>query len=168
MFLILSVLSCNQEKNKSIATATVQQTQESLDLQVYDFDGIEKFLHLEDDKIHVVNFWATWCAPCVKELPHFEELQKEYVSQDVEVLLISLDFPNQYESKLKPFIQKHKLQCEVIALNDTDMNTWLPKVNEDWSGAIPATIIYTKNKRQFYEQSFTYETLKNEVKQFIN
>lgn len=168
MFLILSVLSCNQEKNKSIVTATVQQTQESLDLQVYDFDGIEKFLHLEDDKIHVVNFWATWCAPCVRELPHFEELQKEYVSQDVEVLLISLDFPNQYESKLKPFIQKHKLQCEVIALNDTDMNTWLPKVNEDWSGAIPATIIYTKNKRQFYEQSFTYETLKNEVKQFIN
>ena len=100
-------------------------------------------------------------------MPHFEELNKKYSDQNVEVLLISLDFPNQYETKLKPFIEKHKLESKVIALNDVDMNTWLPKVNEDWSGAIPSTIIYTKDKRQFYEQSFTYETLETEVKQFI-
>ena len=162
----MSVLSCNKEKETSVANV-VQKVDNTLELEVYDFNGIEKFLHQDDEKVHVVNFWATWCGPCVKELPHFEELNKKYSDQNVEVLLISLDFPNQYETKLKPFIEKHKLESKVIALNDVDMNTWLPKVNEDWSGAIPSTIIYTKDKRQFYEQSFTYETLETEVKQFI-
>ena len=161
------MLSCNQKKDEPVAIA-VQEMQNSLELKVYDFDGLEKFLHQEDDKVYVVNFWATWCAPCVKELPYFEKLQGEYKSQNIEVLLISLDFPNQYNTKLKPFIQENKLQSQVVALNDVDMNTWLPKVDENWSGAIPATIIYTKDKRQFYEQSFTYESLENEVKQFIN
>lgn len=166
ILLIISMLSCNQKKDESVALA-IQEELESVELEVYDFDGIEKFLVQEDNKVHVVNFWATWCAPCVKELPYFEKLKAEYEAQNVEVLLISLDFPNQYDSKLKPFIEKHKLKSKVVALNDVNMNTWLPKVDENWSGAIPATVIYTKNKRQFYEQSFTYETLENEVKQFI-
>lgn len=166
MFLIISALSCNQKKEQSV-NSEAKQVQKSLEIEVYDFNGIEKFLHQEDNKIHVINFWATWCAPCVKELPYFEKLKEEYQDQNVEVLLISLDFPSQYEKKLKPFIQERKLKSKVIALDDVDMNTWLPKVDQNWSGAIPATIIYRNNKRQFYEQSFNYETLENEVKQFI-
>lgn len=166
MFLIISALSCNQKKEQSV-NSEAKQVQKSLEIEVYDFNGIEKFLHQEDNKIHVINFWATWCAPCVKELPYFEKLKEEYQDQNVEVLLISLDFPSQYEKKLKPFIQEKKLKSKVIALDDVDMNTWLPKVDQNWSGAIPATIIYRNNKRQFYEQSFNYETLENEVKQFI-
>ena len=166
MLVITSVLSCNQKSNQPVV-ADVQEDQKPLKLEVYDFDGLEKFLYQDDDKVHVVNFWATWCAPCVKELPYFEKLKEAYQGQNVEVLLISLDFPSQYEKKLKPFIQKNRLKSKVIALDDVDMNTWLPKVDENWSGAIPATIIYNKDKRQFYEQSFNYETLENEVKQFI-
>ncbi|MCB0432938.1 MAG: TlpA family protein disulfide reductase, partial [Mangrovimonas sp.] len=149
------------------ANVIVNEEASQENLEVYDFDEIEKFLNLDDQKVHVVNFWATWCAPCVKELPYFEALQEKYKDQNVEVLLISLDFPNQYESKLKPFIQKKNIKSKVIALNDTDMNTWLPKVNKDWSGAIPATIIYKNGKRHFYEQSFTYEELENQVQTFL-
>lgn len=137
-------------------------------LEVYDFEGIQKFLNKRDDKIYVVNFWATWCIPCVKELPYFEKLNKEFKDKNVEVLLISLDFPNQYNSKLKPFLKKRNIESKVIALNDTDMNTWIPKVNENWSGSIPATLIYNKNTRDFYEKSFTYEELENKVKSLLN
>lgn len=167
ILLMVVVLACGEENKVSGATAS-QDPQKPLELEVYDFNGLEKFLHLQDTKVHVVNFWATWCVPCVQELPYFEKLQKEYKSQQVDVLLVSLDFPNQYEKKLKPFLRKHNLRSKVIALDDVDMNTWLPKVDENWSGAIPATLIYTKGKRQFYERAFTYEALENEVKQFIN
>ena len=75
--------------------------------------------------------------------------------------------PLQYEKKLIPFIEKHQLQSKVVALNDPDSNAWIPKVSEEWSGALPATVIYNKDKRSFYEQSFSYEELKAEVDKFI-
>ena len=115
----------------------------------------------------MVNFWATWCAPCVKELPYFEKLDKVYEAKNVEVVLVSLDFPKKYDSQLKPFIQRHQLRSELFALNDMDSNYWIPKVEENWSGAIPATLIFNKDKRQFYEKSFHYEELENEIQQFL-
>jgi hypothetical protein len=68
---------------------------------------------------------------------------------------------------LKPFIQEKKLKSKVVALNDPDANFWIPKISEDWSGAIPATLIYNKEKRQFYEQTFKYEELETQLKQFL-
>jgi thiol-disulfide isomerase/thioredoxin len=170
IILLLGLVSCKDTPyEKPIANAETENTptEKSIDsLEIYDFEGIEKFLITTDDKVYVVNFWATWCAPCIKELPYFEKLNKEY-SDKLEVILISLDFPKNYDAKLKPFIVKHQLQSKVMALNDPDANTWIPKVDESWSGAIPATLIFNKNKRQFYEQTFTYEQLETEVKRFL-
>ncbi|AXP81686.1 Thiol:disulfide interchange protein TlpA [Mariniflexile rhizosphaerae] len=168
---LLVFVSCNNKEKKTdtaINNSTIEkQSEANLDLEVYDFNGFEKFLNKKDDKIHVINFWATWCAPCVKELPYFEKLQAEYANKNVEVLLVSLDFPHLYDSKLKPFIKNKKLKSKVIALDDVDMNTWIPKVDETWSGSIPATIIYKNNERKFFEQSFSFEALETEVKQFL-
>ena len=146
--------SCKPENNKSIA------------LEIHDFSGIEPYLNLEGDKTFVVNFWATWCAPCVKELPHFEALQEKY-KEEIEVILVSLDFPHQYESKLKPFIQKYKLQSKIVVLDDPDMNSWIPKIDPQWDGAIPITIIYNASKRLFYNQTFSYKELETELQTFF-
>lgn len=137
-------------------------------LKIVDFDGLQQYLAEKDQtKTYVINFWATWCAPCVKELPYFEQLNVNYSQNQVEVILVSLDFPSQIDSKLKPFIKKHTLKSEVIVLNDVDSNTWIPKVNEDWSGAIPATLIYNKNKNVFYGRTFNYDELETELKRFL-
>ncbi len=163
--MIILIFSCkNEVKEIVIAEAEVNNT---IELEVHDFDGLEPLLNKQGDKVYVVNFWATWCAPCIKEIPHFEKLNANYKNKNVEVLLVSLDFPFNYDKKLKPYIKKHKLQSKVVALDDPDMNTWMPKVNEEWTGAIPITIIYNKEKRQFYERTFTYNELENEVKQFL-
>lgn len=164
--MIILLFSCkNEVKEIVIAEAEVNNT---VELEVYDFDGLEPLLNKQGDKVYVVNFWATWCAPCLKELPHFEKLNANYTEKNVEVLLVSLDFPFNYDKKLKPFIKEHNLQSKVVALDDTDMNSWMPKISEEWTGAIPITIIYNKDKRQFYERTFTYNELENEIKQFLN
>ena len=135
-------------------------------LEVHDFTGIAPYLELKGSKTYVVNFWATWCAPCEKELPHFETQQENY-SDSVEVILVSLDFPHQYETKLKPFIQKHQLKSKVVVLDDPDMNSWIPKVDTQWDGAIPVTLIYNASKRLFYSRTFTYKELESELKTFF-
>ncbi|MDD7914372.1 TlpA disulfide reductase family protein [Polaribacter ponticola] len=131
------------------------------------YNELKPLLEKEDGKTYVINFWATWCAPCVKELPYFEKIKEEYADNNVEVLLVSLDFPKQVEKKLIPFINKKKLQSEVILLDDVNEDVWIKAIDESWSGAIPATIIYNSSNRKFYEQSFDYKTLENELKTFI-
>ena len=171
--LLLFVGCLNSKKAETEAVgahhqADKKQAKGTLDLEVYDFLGFEKFLRKKDGKIHVINFWATWCAPCIKELPYFEKLHADYKDKGVEVLLVSLDFPHLYEKKLMPFVKENKLQSKVVALDDPDMNSWIPKISEDWSGSIPATVIYKNDTREFYEQSFNYEELKEKLNPFLN
>ncbi|MCB0806749.1 MAG: redoxin domain-containing protein [Bacteroidales bacterium] len=128
-----------------------------------DFDTFESLLHKDNDTLYIVNFWATWCKPCVKELPDFEKIRTEYNGQKVSVLLVSLDFPNKHEELLIPFVDKNNLQSEVIHLIDVDANKWIDKVSSSWSGAIPATLIYKGEFRKFHEGQMSYEELKTIV-----
>ncbi|MGX7668438.1 TlpA family protein disulfide reductase [Flavobacterium pedocola] len=139
-----------------------------LKIKSYDFNGFEPFLHQNDDVTYVVNFWATWCLPCVKELPYFEQLNEKYKNQKVKVILVSMDLPKKVETSLLPFMKKRKLQSEVVHLDDPDANAWIEKVDKNWSGAIPATVIYNSKERKFYERSFTYEALEKELLSIIN
>jgi hypothetical protein len=84
----------------------------------------------------------------------------------VKVLLVSLDMHKMVESRLIPFIKEKNLQSDVVLLRDPDANSWIGKVDKNWSGAIPATVIYRNDKRNFYEKSFTYEELEKEVNNF--
>ncbi|WP_353778229.1 redoxin domain-containing protein [Winogradskyella sp. 3972H.M.0a.05] len=167
LVILCIVFSCKNEPKQEEPLASVNNVEINEELVVVDFEGLKPYLNKTDGKTYVVNFWATWCAPCVKELPYFEQLNTNYKDKGVEVLLVSLDFPRKYESKLKPFIKDKNLKSRVIAFDDVDQNTWIPAINESWSGAIPATIIYNEEKRKFYEQSFNYEELNHELQQFI-
>ena len=112
ILLLLSTLSCKKDtKGSEIVGSTYNVEKDNgvivdaFKLDVYNYDGLEPLINIKDDKVHVVNFWATWCAPCVKELPYFEDINENYKGKGVDVLLVSLDFPKNYDSKLKPFIK---------------------------------------------------------------
>jgi thiol-disulfide isomerase/thioredoxin len=167
LIVLFTMLSCKTEPKISLVVDAELNPTKEIELEIYDYAGLETFLNKKDESIYVVNFWATWCAPCIKELPFYERLNETYADRDVEVLLVSLDFPKQYETKLKPYIKDKKLKSKVIALNDVDSNYWIPKISEDWTGALPATLIYNKDKRHFYEKSFTYKELETELKHFL-
>jgi thiol-disulfide isomerase/thioredoxin len=137
-------------------------------IKVYDFEAFEPLIHQENDTTYVLNFWATWCLPCVKELPAFERLNQENKNKKFKMILVSLDFGRDVLKRLLDYKLNQKLSAEIVLLDDPDANAWIPKIDKDWSGAIPATIIYRNEKWQFYGHSFTYEELKNEIENFIN
>ncbi|MGH1334901.1 MAG: TlpA family protein disulfide reductase [Aureispira sp.] len=134
----------------------------------YTYEQFEKLLQGNNDTTYVVNFWATWCAPCVKELPHFQKLYEQYKDQKVHLILVSLDFEDQLERKLYPFLKKKQLDGEVLLLSQKGMNDWIGKINSDWEGELPATLLYKGAKQQFYAQSFEYDELEIKLRRFMN
>jgi thiol-disulfide isomerase/thioredoxin len=176
LLLTLATLGCNEtrpkageslENKEAIQKALVANSATAPSVRALDFSELRSFLSTKSDTIYIVNFWATWCRPCVKELPAFEKLTSQYRSKKVKVLLVSLDFPETIDNRVIPFMVKNKIESQVVLLDDSDANSWIPKISESWSGAIPATLIYNKKERRFYEQSFTFEELQNEIIKFI-
>lgn len=131
---------------------------------------MESLLKNTSDTTYVINFWATWCAPCVKEIPEFEKLNKEYIDKKVKVILVSLDFKRQFADRLVPFAKEHQLKSQVVLLDEPDYNKWIDSVDKNWGGAIPATLILNNSKKlhAFYEKEFTYSELKESIQTFIN
>lgn len=134
-------------------------------IPIYDFTQLEPLLHQKNDTTYVINFWATWCKPCVEELPHFMEINSQYSDKKFKMILVSLDFASQLDSKLIPYVNTHGINAEVILLNDPDANSWIDKVNKSWTGSIPATIIYNKDFYFFNENSMSYDELNEIIKQ---
>lgn len=169
LFLIQFMLILNSfAQVNSISKPLKVYENEAIKLKSYSFEGLQHYLNQQNDTLYVVNFWATWCVPCVKELPYFEKLNQKYRNGKFKMILVSLDFPKMIDSRVIPFIKNKKLRTEVIFLNDPDANSWIEKVAKEWSGAIPATVIYRNEKRKFYEQSFTEQELETEIQSFIN
>lgn len=96
------------------------------------------------DTVYVVNFWATWCAPCVQELPAFDTVQEYYQGKPVKVLLVSLDFKDDYRKKIPDFVAKKHTKPDILWFSETDAEVFIPKIDNRWTGSIPATWIVSK------------------------
>jgi len=130
---------------------------------------LEKILNNREDKLYVVNFWATWCPPCVSELPAFEKVAAGYDKANVRFILISLDFPSQIEKQLIPFLKKNKISLEVAVMMETDSNLWIDKVDPSWQGNIPSTLFLNNPKkiRHFHPESLDEQGLRNLVVKYL-
>ncbi len=137
-------------------------------VEVVKFKELEQMLSSEKQNLLVVNFWATWCKPCVKELPYFEKAHNNFKDQKVRILLVSLDSPKDLNETLIPYLQKNKITSEVVLLDAPNPNKWLDKISTEWSGTIPATlIINTNGDRKFFEKEFNYDELSILIKEHL-
>lgn len=137
-------------------------------VSVVKFEAIRKLLNRSSDTTYVINFWATWCKPCVSELPSFERLREATRQHKVKIVLVSLDFMADLSTKVTPFVQKRQMKNVVWLLNETDYNLFIEQVDRRWSGAIPATLIFNNHsrKRKFFEKELSFETLARELQDF--
>lgn len=130
------------------------------------FDQLNTYLNKQNDTLYIINFWATWCKPCVAELPHFKRIRKKFRSANVAMLLVSLDFTKNLDSKVRPFVKENNLKSQVLFLHQPRGDEWMNTISAKWSGAIPATL-FIKNggeERAFYEQKLSYDKLYSIVK----
>lgn len=137
-------------------------------IDVVNYDQLKEILNGKNEKLVVVNFWATWCQPCVAELPHFMEVNAEYVADDYEMILVSLDKASELNAGVQKMIDKLKITTDVYILDDNKrMNEWITAIDSSWSGAIPATVFYKNNEKVFFvEGQMSKEELKNKIEKY--
>jgi thiol-disulfide isomerase/thioredoxin len=137
-------------------------------IEIITFDQLETKINIKNDTTYILNFWATWCKPCVQELPYFLQLEKEMKNKKIKFLFVSLDFVKKKE-QVNNFIIDKNWKASFYLLNAPNQNEWIDKIAKEWEGSIPATLMYnnTKKKKTFYEREFSYEELKAELLKFM-
>ena len=146
--------------------ATAAQAQHIPKLKMAD---VVKSFSGKSDSIFVINFWATFCKPCVAEIPGFIKIANKYKSNKVKLVLVSLDLPSYYPKKISAFATKNNFATNIAWLNETDADYFCPIIDKSWSGAIPATImVNTKTGyKKFFEGELNGEEFEKELKKAI-
>lgn len=135
------------------------------------FRGIYKIDRLlsridHQDTLYVINFWATWCKPCVQELPSFDSLHVLSKNKTVKVILVSLDFSEDTEKKVKPFLLKQGIRAECILLDEVNGNNFISKISSEWTGAIPATLFKKGDQQKFVEKKMNLKEIEKQLDSF--
>lgn len=134
------------------------------DVKLIKFDKLQSELSAESDKLRIYNFWATWCGPCIKEMPHFEEASSQ---EGLEIIFVSVDFPNQHD-RVKKLVAKKGIQSPVYHLDEKKAGDFIARISENWTGAIPATLFVDKYGEQyFYEKEFSKDELTIAIKKHL-
>ena len=126
---------------------------------------LESYMAQNKDEVMVVNFWATFCKPCIAEIPVFIKVTDSLASQNVKLILVSLDMPSAYPNELTDFVKGKGYKTKIIWLNETDADYFCNRIDKSWSGAIPATLIINNKTgyRKFFEEEITSEKLSIEI-----
>ena len=149
-----------------LLSVAIYGTSPAQSVEVVKFEELQEKMFEAESPLTVFNFWATWCAPCIKELPYFEELDAK--NENVKVYLVSLDFKNQFDRVTK-FVSDKDLKPEVLFLDEKDPDSYMSKISNEWSGAIPATLFVTDlGKKYFHEKAFEKEELEKAVNKYLN
>lgn len=129
---------------------------------------VEQYIQQSDHPL-VISFWATWCQPCVEEIPWLQEGIKKYEKEKIEFVLVSLDFTKDYPAKVTNFIKQRKFDATLFFLDETDADYFCPKIDARWSGGIPATLLINKKTgyRKFLERQIMERQVEGELKALV-
>jgi thiol-disulfide isomerase/thioredoxin len=140
----------------------------SQDISSWKINDVVNYMNRSDSVI-VINFWATFCKPCIEEIPYLESISKKYKDQKVKLLLVSLDLPTFYPARIENFASKNKYSSQVVWLNETNADYFCPKIDKSWSGVIPASVIINKKTgyKKFFEDQFKPNQFEQELKKAL-
>lgn len=153
-----------------ISTGIFAQKSEAV-LKEVGYEELLSTIQKEDGKIYIVNFFATWCRPCIDEIPDFMAVNAEYADEEnFKMILVSLDNPKLLNTKVRRFIDAHNISTDVFLLNAfKDMQIWMPAIDPSWQGAIPATVIYKNGEKlMFGDRKITRYELEDIVEDHLD
>lgn len=133
--------------------------------KIVNLSQLQHIINEKSDQIKIINFWATWCAPCIKELPLFEKVNKR---ADVQVILVSMDLDlDSNPDKVYKFVSRKKLESTVLILDEKNPNSWINQLESQWSGAIPATLLINSitGQRKFVEKELHDDDLERLIEE---
>jgi thiol-disulfide isomerase/thioredoxin len=118
----------------------------------------------------IINFWATWCKPCVEEIPYFQEEVQKHAADSLQLILVSLDQDDYYPQKIMDVVAKRKFTALVYWLDETNADYFCPKVDSAWSGAIPSSLFINPKTgyRKFWEEQISLEKLQKEISAMLS
>lgn len=168
MKIILSVLflfltGCMKEKEE-----TKQQPEENIynnNIPVVDEVWLKDRIEKRNGKILFVNFWATWCQPCVEEFPDLVKIYNEFKNSDFEFLSVSVDLASEIETKVKPFLSEQKADFNVVVIEEKRSEQVINLINPEWNGAVPVTVIYDKDgeMKEFISEAKDYDAFHSRI-----
>jgi thiol-disulfide isomerase/thioredoxin len=107
---------------------------------------LEELLKQKNDTTYVFNFFASWCAPCIQELPELKAFAQEHAGEKVRLIFVSLDFEEDAEEALIPLLRKFEIIQPVWLLTETG-NRWITRIDKQWNGSIPATMVFNNQHK---------------------
>lgn len=139
------------------------------DIPKWKITDVERTIAESRDEVLVINFWATFCKPCVAEIPFFIRTVEKYKSSKVALLLVSLDLPSFYPKKIAAFAKKNHFRASIAWLDETNADYFCPRVDTAWSGSIPATLVINKKTgfRKFAEEEMSQESFEAIIQQAL-
>ncbi len=143
----------------------IAQNNWKADVQLITAEQLLQRVNIHKDTIYVVNFWASWCKPCVEELPLIENIDQHYENTPVKIVLASIDSESQIETQLKPFLKEHFIMNEVVVIKDGMSTSWTTKINKEWSGSIPSTLFIYQEQKTFFEGQVDPMIIENALKE---
>lgn len=132
-------------------------------------EDLGKFLAQKNDTLYVTNFFATWCGPCMREIPHFKNKMEELKDKPVKFTFINLDDKSEWETSVKKFAQENNLASNIILLDGQKLDpTFFTSNFKQWNGgSIPFTYLRKGDKTDEYLGMMTEEVLNSKIEAFL-
>lgn len=127
--------------------------------------GIDSIRQASESRVVLLNVWATWCKPCLDEMPGIVRLRADYSGDDLVVLLLSADDLSDLDSVVVPFLERTGVGFPTYIIGDRDQDAVIRALDPEWSGALPATILSRRGggRSETLVGERTYEQLKTAI-----
>jgi peroxiredoxin len=146
------------DKREDAKKALEKWAGEPIALESLDEDGVARMAKNDGDTLLLVNVWASWCGPCVEELPEFVTMNRMYRRRAFRLVTISMDEPEKKDAALKVLREKHVAATNyILAIKDRDKFAEL--LDKDWAGPLPHTLLIAPGGKVLYRKTGAIDAL---------